>query len=415
VSAPTVRPATEDEFATWHQVVRTAMLGSTPTAEQTAAYRSIADLQRTLAAFDDRGQLCGTARTFATELTVPGGVVPAGAVTSVGVLPTHRRQGHLTRLMETQLAQMLELGEPVAVLIAAEYPIYGRYGYGPGTEGCLVHIDADPPLVWGPGNQAPTGSVRMVTTEEMAPALTELYDRARLRSAGHITYSKDHWAQTVGAEPWPDGDDEKRRNAWKVLWTDDDGQVQGAVVYEVDQSWAGNRPQGTLQATLLVSATDEAERELVRYLTLVDWVSKVRLHLRPIDDPVPLWLSDGRRARLSQRSDHIWARVLDVPAALTARTYGCAGRLVVEVVDPMGFAAGRFLLDASPAGATCTATTSSPDLTLSASALSAAYLGGFTVDRLAAAGGVDEHRAGAIASASALFAAARAPWNAVTF
>jgi predicted acetyltransferase len=415
VSAHTVRPVSDDEFATWHQVVRTAMLGPTPDDEQVAAYRSIADLRRSLAAFDEKGQLCGTTRTFPTELTVPGGVVPAGAVTSVGVLPTHRRQGHLTRLMQAQLAQSLELGEPVAVLVAAEYPIYGRYGYGPATEACLVHIDADPPLAWGAANQEPTGSVHLVNSEEMAPALVELYGRARLRSPGHITYSKEHWENMVGATPWPDGEHEKRRNAWKVLWSDDDGQLQGAALYHVDDNWDGNRPQGTLQATQLVSATDEAERELVRYLTLVDWVTKVRLHLRPVDDPAPLWLSDGRRARLRSRSDHIWARVLDVPAALTARRYAFEARLVVEVVDPMGFAAGRFLLEASPSGATCAATTESADLTLTASALSAAYLGGFTVDRLAAAGGVDEHRAGAIAQASALLATTRAPWNAMTF
>jgi predicted acetyltransferase len=406
---------TEDEFATWHRVVRTAMLGPTPNDEQVESYRAIADLQRTLGAFDERGQVCGTARTFATEMTVPGGVVPAGAVTSVGVLPTHRRQGHLTRLMEAQLAQVLELGEPVAVLIAAEYPIYGRYGYGPSAEACLVHIDADPPLLWNRANRTPTGAVRLVTNEEMAPALIELYDRARLRSAGHITYGKVHWEHEVGVTSWPDGQDEKRRNAWKVLWSDDDGQVQGAAIYTVDENWEGNRPHGTLQCSQLVSATDEAERELVRYLTLVDWVAYVRLHLRPIDDPVPLWLSDGRRALLQQRSDQIWSRILDVPAALTARTYGCAGRLVFEVVDPMGFAAGRFALDASPAGATCRATTETADLTVTVSALSAAYLGGFTVARLAAAGEVDEHRAGAIAEASALLATARAPWNAMTF
>jgi predicted acetyltransferase len=317
--------------------------------------------------------------------------------------------------MEVELAQILELGEPVAVLVAAEYPIYGRYGYGPSAEACTVHIDADPPLAWNRANQAPAGAVRLVTNDEMAPALVELYDRARLRSAGHITYSKERWHNMVGASSWPDGEDEKRRNAWKVLWSDDDGQVQGAAMYTVDERWEGNRPHGTLQCSQLVSTTDEAERELVRYLTLVDWVAHVRLHLRPIDDPAPLWLSDGRRARLRERSDEIWTRVLDVPAAMTARTYGYAGRLVLEVVDPLGFAAGRFALDASPDGATCAATTESADLTLTVSALSAAYLGGYTVDRLAAAGEVDEHRAGAIAEASALLATARAPWNAMIF
>jgi predicted acetyltransferase len=389
------------------------MLGPAPSTEEVAAYRGDVDLERVLAAFDDAGRMCGTARSFATELTVPGGVVPAGAVTSVGVLPTHRRQGHLTRLMRRQMTQIADHGEPVAVLIAAEYPIYGRYGYGASAEACGVELDAT--VADGGWRPPATGAVRMVGADELAPVLVDLYDRARLRASGHITYYKDTWPIVAGAQPWPDGDDEKRRNAWKVVWSDDDGRVQGAAVYTVDERWQHNRPAGTLQCSLLVAATDEAQRELVRYLTAVDWVAHVRLHLRPIDDPTPLWLHDGRRARLAERSDHLWTRILDVPAALTARTYGATGRLVIEVDDPLGYAGGRFALEASPEGAACTSTSDSPDLVMPVGALGATYLGGVTVGRLAAAGWVDERRSGAVAAATAQFAGARAPWCARTF
>jgi predicted acetyltransferase len=412
VTDPTVRPVHDDEFAAWGAVVRTAMLSPAPTPEQTEAYRTESDLNRTLGAFDDAGEVCGTARSFATELTVPGGVVPAGAVTAVGVLPTHRRQGHLTRLMQAQLTQMADKGEAVGVLIAAEYPIYGRFGYGPSVEACVVELDAVDPGGW---RDAPTGAVRLLGTDEAGPLFDELYERARLGRAGHITYPKDQWPTIVGASSWPDGDDEKRANAWKVAWSDADGRVQGAAVYTVDERWDDNRPNGTLQASHLLATTDEAQRELVRYLTAVDWISSVRLRLRPVDDPTPLWLHDGRRAKLTDRSDSVWSRILRVPEALTARTYGSTGRLVLEVDDPMGFAGGRFALDASPSGATCTPTTESADLVLPVSSLGAAYLGGVSVGRLAAAGWVDERRPGAVAAATALFGTARAPWCAMNF
>ncbi|HEV7761548.1 MAG TPA: GNAT family N-acetyltransferase, partial [Acidimicrobiales bacterium] len=120
MTAPTVRPVHDDEYATWHGVVRTAMLSPAPTPEQVEAYRAESDLSRTLGAFDDAGEVCGTARSFATELTVPGGVVPAGAVTAVGVLPTHRRRGLLTALMQDDLAAAAARGVGVAVLISAE-------------------------------------------------------------------------------------------------------------------------------------------------------------------------------------------------------------------------------------------------------------------------------------------------------
>ncbi len=43
--------------------------------------------------------------------------------------------------MRTQLDDVAERGEPVAALIAAEYPIYGRYGYGPATEAITLRVD----------------------------------------------------------------------------------------------------------------------------------------------------------------------------------------------------------------------------------------------------------------------------------
>ncbi len=59
--------------------------------------------------------------------------MPADAVTNVTVSPTHRRRGLLTRMMAQDLAGAKERGDVVATLIAAEYPIYGRYGFGPAT------------------------------------------------------------------------------------------------------------------------------------------------------------------------------------------------------------------------------------------------------------------------------------------
>jgi predicted acetyltransferase len=88
---------------------------------------------------------------------------------------------------------------------------------------------------------------------------------------------------------------------------------------------------------------------------------------------------------------------------------------VLEVADPQGHGAGRFRLEAGLDGASCAATTDDADLTVPVGALGAAYLGGTGWARLAAAGWVDEHRAGAVERAAALFTSPRAPWCAMTF
>ena len=45
-------------------------------------------------------------------------------------------------MMTASLAQAAERGDPVSILIAARWLIYGRYGYGPATEGAGYTVNA---------------------------------------------------------------------------------------------------------------------------------------------------------------------------------------------------------------------------------------------------------------------------------
>src|SRR5215210_8530263 len=93
----------------------------------------VAELDRSLGLWDG-DQVVATSGIYSRTLTVPGAVVPCAGVTWVTVAPTHRRQGVLTAIMRRQLTELHEQQrEPVAALWAAEYPIYGRFGYAPAT------------------------------------------------------------------------------------------------------------------------------------------------------------------------------------------------------------------------------------------------------------------------------------------
>jgi predicted acetyltransferase len=115
--------------------------------------------------------------------------------------------------------------------------------------------------------------------------------------------------------------------------------------------------------------------------------------------------------------DFLWLRVLDPAAALSARTYTYADRIVLGVEDKDGFAQGTFALETAADGtAVCEAVSEPADVTLGADRLASIYLGGFTAGRLAALGLVEEHTHGAVARLSALFAATGlAPHNPVIF
>jgi Sterol carrier protein domain len=120
-------------------------------------------------------------------------------------------------------------------------------------------------------------------------------------------------------------------------------------------------------------------------------------------------LADPRQLRTEFYNDSVWLMPLDVAALLAARVYSVPGELIIEVVDPDG-TRSQFALDGGPAGATCRATTSaSADLSCSRSALGALVLGGNSWALLTEAREVDEHAAGAVARADAMFSTAPAP------
>ena len=409
MAEPLVRTIRDDERADAARVVNHGMLGSLAD-EVNQAWGELIDADRAHGAFSASGQLVGLARHFPTDLRVPGGNVPAAGITAVAVLSSHRRQGHLTRLMQEQLAAIAEAQIPVALLVAAEWPIYGRFGYGPAIDACRFEIHAGTAHFRHPA----TGTIELVDPAALRPPLEAAHEARRARTPGAIRRDPEGWDRIAGVCGWPGQtfDPGLQRGA---LWHDDDGVLQGAVAYTVDDSWTRNRPTGRADVRLLVGATAEAERELWRHLRDIDWVETVSAGNRGVDDPLPLFLEDGRAAVAVDHFDCIWARIVDVPAALGARRAETAARVVVEVTDDHGFAAGRWHLDLSPDGAEVTPTTASADVVLPASALGALYLGGRSAQRLHEAGWLDEETHGGVARLEAALRTAAAPWSPTTY
>jgi len=124
-----VRPTRDlDEFA--RAVYGIAQyFGAPPDEERLGRLAKALELERMHAAFED-DEIVGGAGAFTYDFSVPGGTLPCAGVTVVGVYPTHRRRGVLRAMMETQLRDVHERGEPIAALWASEETIYGRFGYG---------------------------------------------------------------------------------------------------------------------------------------------------------------------------------------------------------------------------------------------------------------------------------------------
>ncbi|MET9580919.1 GNAT family N-acetyltransferase [Streptomyces massasporeus] len=404
-----VRPIAESEFADWLRAVNTGFLRAAPlTDEEVEGRRERFVEGRYLGAFD-HGRCVATFRSFDQELTAVGGAsVPADAISGVTVTATHRRRGLLSRMMARDLAAAKERGDVAATLIAAEYPIYGRYGFGPATS--MAEWTVDVPRAgldarWaGP---ADGGRVDLVEGEDVRKLGPELHERLRRGLPGAIDRDDMWWRMNTGVLRW----DPTWKPPFYAVYRSASGGVEGMAVYEVDDNWGdAKQPLNTATVRWLIGVTPAAERVLWEYVCSVDWVVKVKSGWRAPDDLLPHFLPDPRAARITSLADWLWVRILDVERALEARTYEGTGALVLEVAGVDGLTGGRYRLEVSPEGASCTPTTESAELELGLGELGALWLGDESAVRLAALGRVREERAGAARKADALLRTSRRPW-----
>ncbi|MCX4575935.1 GNAT family N-acetyltransferase [Streptomyces sp. NBC_01571] len=405
-----VRPITETEIPDWIRALNTGFLRSPAVSEQETADRgSYMHLPRTLGAFD-AGRCVATFRSFPQQLTTVGGaLVPAEAITNVSVTATHRRRGLLTRMMGTALAAAKERGDVVATLIAAEYPIYGRYGFGPATTATQWTVDVPRTGLdrrWsGP---ADGGRIDLVDGEEVRKTGPELHARLSRIQPGVVSRVERWWQVNTGAL---NSDGAAWTEPFYAVYRSADGEVEGLVAYESDDNWGdAKQPLNTATVKWLIGVTPAAERALWHYLCSIDWITRVKTGWRAPDDLLPDFLPDPRAARITSQADWLWVRILDVVRAMEARTYAGSGSLVLDVTDGDGLSAGRYRLDVGPDGAVCAPTGQSADLTLDVRELSALWLGEASAVRLAALGRVREEREGAASVADALLRTSRRPW-----
>jgi predicted acetyltransferase len=185
-----------------------------------------------------------------------------------------------------------------------------------------------------------------------------------------------------------------------------DGRPAAYALYRLHFSAERGIPNGFTSVIEAIGDSPEATREIWRYLLDIDWMARVRAHLLPLDHELFLLLREPRRLSFEHR-DGLWVRLVDVEAALKARTYKSGEPVVIEVADEFcAWNAGQYRV--GPDGAE--RTDAEPELAMPVESLGSAYLGGFRFGDLARAGRVEELADGALDRADTLFRADRYPW-----
>ncbi|WP_156759858.1 GNAT family N-acetyltransferase [Microbacterium karelineae] len=373
-----------DELADQLRAEHRGFLGGEPSEEEVDDELALQSERRVIAVYD-RDALqplpVATECSWVTPLTVPGGEIPMWAISGVTVAATHRRRGIARGMLEGELRAAADAGLAMAGLTVSEATIYGRYGFASAIPVAGVTIDAKR-AGWGP--HEPAARIRFVDREQLADDLGTLHERTRGQRLGDIEAWPRRWRQSAALVPGA----EKPGHVRGVRAIDADGELVGSLAFRVEEGT--DFSHHTLRVEQLIAATPDARAALWRFAITYDLVSTVQASLQPIDDPLP-WLVRDRRAITQAVHDHGWLRILDVPAALSARSLAGAFGVRLRVTDPLGIAAGAWTvakLGAEGVRVESLGDGERAEVTLDVGALSAAYLGSVSLGTLAAAGRV---------------------------
>ncbi|MGW4486233.1 GNAT family N-acetyltransferase [Amycolatopsis sp. NPDC004368] len=349
---------------------------------------------RVFAAFDP--ELIGTVRAAEHEVLLPGGArVPLAAVTGVGVRAGRTRRGVLSALQTAQLHDFTERDVVLASLHATEGAIYGRYGYGVATLSRTLVVDRRRAQL---RPEAPAGGeVSVFGLDQALPQWPDLYGATGTLRPGMITRP---------AHYWPMNENQARRSESPVetaVHRGPDG-VDGYLVYHVERG-EGDRQKLTVFEFHYTNPA--AFAGLWRFLLSVDLVDDIVAIVRPLDEPVELLFTDPRAVKVTGVEDETWLRMIDVPAALAARTYGDAEPVVLEVTDhQLTTNDGRYRI--GPDGAE--RSDAEADLRLDVASLAMLYFGAWRASALADTGRIEALDETAVSHVDTLFETRRASW-----
>ena len=386
-------PVTEPELTAFFAAEASAY-SSGPSIEDETPFGRLFDFGRSMAARDGR-QIVGGSVYYRLDLSVPGVKAPAGGVTHVFTVPTHRRQGILTEIMRRQLQMMHSEGIVLAGLHAAESSIYGRFGYGPAAPTEVLEIERGHARFRR--EFTPAGSFHLVDDDEAMDLFPDIYESYRTSTPGLFSRDDEWWRLRFRAPGRAQGSPNWLKAVYKRR-----GRPLAYVIYSLKSEWVDAVPRSTLNVIEMAYGDPESYAAIWHHLFGIDLVRLLHIY-SPINPLIWWMLADPRRLTRRIR-DGLWLRLVDMPSALFTRQYLRNANLTLRVEDTFcPWNDGTYRLESEDGNATCARTDSSPDLVVSADALASCYLGANDFHTLAAAGLAEEQSRGALSLASAMF------------
>lgn len=353
---------------------------------------------------------------YAAALVTQASQVNAGArmincelINALVVRPMHKRQGLSRALLTRRLQELHAAGVPLAALSATDAQLYERYGFGVATHCCGVEVDTRG-LAMAPQVPLAPGTVEPCSPADIAPYYQDITTAFAQAGQGRFLHRRQDKAWNLGISEGPEAAADK---AVRVLaYIDEAGTPAGFASYKC----VGSEGKKTIKLLQLCGIAPAIELRLWQELFNIELSNRLTWGGSYPGDLVPLALNNPRAWQQKSRTDSVWLRILDAPAALQARGYTTAGELVLDISDPLHLVDNSYLLTVRDGHADVSAAANhpAPRLKLSVGALSQLYFGAVTVMDLNAVGKVSGSPA-ALDTAQRLFAVATPAHNLAEF
>ncbi|MGO4385665.1 GNAT family N-acetyltransferase [Specibacter sp. RAF43] len=408
-----------DEVARWSQAVSLGFYGNVPSEADLEKYATMEQVDGRMATgayLIDAATPAGAwgpeypVATYAyhrKNLNVGGGtLLPVHQIMAVTVRPSHRRRGILRAMISSDLAQAKAAGIPLAALTASEATIYGRFGFGVATQACTVEVASRGGIAFHNPGAASQGTVEVAEVLLVRDLHNEIFSRVHAATYGSIGRQDMYRLLASGQVSYASM--EPARNIRAAMHYDSTGAVDGYVTYKPDE----DATPATVTIVDLLAAGEGAYLALWNYLGSLDLIERITWDMAPEVDSLEWAMAARRDYKRTGTEDHLWLRILDVPAALAGRKYWAEGTVQFQVTDPLGHVSGVYRLSVKAGTATVHALSQDPtgelpdpatQVVLGVSELSSLYLGGVSARTLAAAGRITVLHPGGADALDALF------------
>ncbi len=271
-----------------------------------------------------KDQIIGTTTVFPAQMWLSGVPVSVGAVAGVMVVPKFRRKGVASKMIGFGIVRMLAEGRAMSVLFPFSHKYYNKFGYGTVGDAHVYRINPANLIIFEEGR-----NVRPFEPSDL-PMMRVIYKGQMTWHNGWFTRSNAWWDEIVAR--WPN-----------IMVFDNEGMIEGYFSYEIKTASRGER---VLHVREFFAAEDPALRGLIGYLAVQNDGDVIE-YLAPPNTPLrhalhqPIADDAQNRGWIFNDLCHItpgpMARIINLPAALTARFYtrGVSGERVLQVKDPL--------------------------------------------------------------------------------